>query len=316
VQSPFSILVVSWNSAGELSDLLASIDEHLEAEYEVILVDNHSSDDSVAVFEATAGPNRQLVQLERNRGFGIANNIGVRTAKHELVVMLNPDCLLLDNSLVELVALAAETGALCGPRLLNEDLSPQASAFPPIASWQNGVAALWPGPFMPRAVRRRCDPWRVDEQLEVGWITAACMAAQRDPLVSLGPFDERLPQYGEDTDLCVRAAKQGVARIFAPDVARVVHRGSRSAVQGFSSDARSRRQVEARHWIAREHFGRLRAAYDAAVHLTLHLTRFAVKLVARRDNTQDRLYIKAAVASILRSSNSETERGLPTLHSS
>jgi GT2 family glycosyltransferase len=111
---------------------------------ELIVVDNASSDDPSEAVRAWRGE-RRLIALERNVGFGAAANAGVEAARHEGVVLLNPDTVLLDPSLGGLVELALSRGVLAGPRLLNPDRSPQPSASgPPVGIWP-WMSAVVPG---------------------------------------------------------------------------------------------------------------------------------------------------------------------------
>jgi GT2 family glycosyltransferase len=242
-------------------------------------------------------PGSRLIALERNLGFGPANNLGVERAETDVVVLLNPDTLIVDDSLARLAELAARERALFGSRLLNEDMTRQISAFPAVAGWESALISIWPGALMPRALRRRCEPWRWDERVRVGWLSGACLVARRQLLAEFGPFDEQLPLYGEDSDLGLRAARRGVASIFAPDVARVVHLGSRSGAQKFD-DVGTRRKLESRRWIVRNRFGPGRAGFDLAMQFALYGLRWLAKTALRRDGSIERIWLRAAVASI------------------
>jgi N-acetylglucosaminyl-diphospho-decaprenol L-rhamnosyltransferase len=289
---PFSIAVVTWNSERDLPRLIGSIHAHLsEADYELIIVDSASSDSSPELARELA-PEARVIALEQNVGFGIGCNIGTREAKGDVVVLLNPDTALIDGSLADLAELARSERALFGARLLNEDGSTQISAFPRVASWEGALLAVWPGALMPRPLRRRCEPWRFDERLPAGWISAACLAGRRDLLLTLGPFDERLHLYGEDTDLGVRASLAGVPSISAPDVARVIHVTGRSGQQRFS-DVGMRRKVVARRWVVREHLGRGALALDNVVEFIRHGSRWLLKKLLRRDAAEDAAWVKA-----------------------
>jgi GT2 family glycosyltransferase len=292
--APFTIVVVTWNSAGELPGLITSIDEHLHAEHELLFVDNASSDDTVADIRRLA-PHATVVELDRNTDFSGGNNIGVRKARHETVVMLNADTILLDNSLAALAELAAETRALCAPRLLNDDLTPQRNAHAPVAGWEQLLTAFWPTFAMPPALAARCDPWRVDRRTEAGWVTAACLAAPRDLLIDLGPFDEYFPFHGDDIDLAIRARRAGVKSLFAPDLCSIVHLGNK-AVDRRWDDRGVRNAVRARSRVARRNFPAWRAAYDQAVQLLTHATRWWMKAALRRpDAAHDRAFVRAIV---------------------
>jgi N-acetylglucosaminyl-diphospho-decaprenol L-rhamnosyltransferase len=237
-----------------------------------------------------------VIELEGNVGFGPANNLGVEAAGTDVVALLNPDTLAVDYSLVALADLASRERALFGPRLLNEDGTPQISAFPPVAGWESTLISILPGALLPRPLRQRCEPWRYDERLSVGWLSGACLVARRELLRELGPFDEHLPLYGEDSDLCLRASRLGIPSIFAPEVCRIVHLGSRSGSQAFD-DVGTRRKLEARRWIVRNRFGPLRAGLDVVAQFALYGLRWLAKSALRRDASIERLYLRAALAS-------------------
>ena len=286
-----AIVVVTWRSAADLRRLLASIERHLGDGPEVIVVDNASGDDPAAALREWPGSSRFL-QLGANLGFGVANNRGVELATSERVVLLNPDTDLVDDSLPALAQLAVRRHALAGPRVLNADGSPQPSASgSPVGAWP-WVGALVPGALQPRPLRARTEPWRLERTTPVSWLTGACLAAPRELLRRLGPFDESIHLYGEDMDLGLRAARVGVASLFCPDVARVVHHGERSSEQRFRAGpteliaAGRRRAVGSAYGPARE-----RRAWRAQ-RLNLRL-RAAAKGALGRDASRERAALRA-----------------------
>lgn len=224
----YSVVVVTWECAAHLRALVESIDRHLPADVELIVVDNASSDAPADSARRRSGGAR-FIPLERNRGFGAAANVGVEAASHEGIVLLNPDTLLVDASLGELVGFALERGALAGPRLLNADGSLQPSASgPPVGAWP-WIGAVAPGAIQPAAIKARTEPWRLERTTRVAWLTGACVAATRSVLRSLGPFDSAIRLYAEDMDLGIRAGRAGVQSWFCPEVCRIVHHGGASA---------------------------------------------------------------------------------------
>jgi N-acetylglucosaminyl-diphospho-decaprenol L-rhamnosyltransferase len=288
-----SLVIVSWNSAGELPELLRTIQEHLGDAYELIVVDNASTDDSVEVARRIA-PNARIVELEANAGYGAGCNAGTRAATGEVVALLNPDLVLVDDSLTELIRLARDEDAIFGPRLLNTDRTWQVSAFQRIASWELATLSFWPGPLMPRALRARCEPWRFERRQPVGWLSGACLVARRSLLLDLGPFDERLHMYGEDIDLCLRAQSRGAPTVFAPSDARVIHIGHKSAGRRFN-DRGLRAKIAARAWAVRKNRGRAAAALDWSLQLGIVLGRLAAKGAALRDTSFERIYVREAL---------------------
>lgn len=293
---PFTAVVVTWNSGTEVPDLVESVDRHLGGECELLFVDNASEDDTVDMIRQHS-PQSELITLERNAGFGPANNIGVRAATTDVVALLNPDTVMVDDSLRDLAELASSERALFNPRLLNEDGSVQVSARPALASWESALISVWPGALMPKWLRARCEPWRYDERLPAGWVSGACLVARRDVLLEFGPFDGRLLLYGEDGDLSLRAWQAGVPSISAADVARIVHLGGRSASQVFTDNG-MQRKIAARWWIINERLGRSRAALDFAFEFLRFGSRWLIRRLLRRDARNEATWLRAAARSI------------------
>ena len=290
--APYSIVVVTWECAEHLRVLVDSINRHLSGDHELIVVDNASSDDPEEAVGRREGANR-FIALERNLGFGAAANAGVEAAAHDGVVLLNPDTVLLDASLDDLVELGLDRRGLAGPQLLNPDGSAQPSASgPPVGMWP-WVGAVLPGGLQPRALLARTEPWRLRSTAQVAWLTGACIAAPADTLRALGPFDPAIHLYGEDMDLGLRADRAGVRSFFCPEVCRIVHHSGASATLRYPDGpadevAKARRNVLGRLYGAR----RERRA-GLALRLNLRL-RIIVKRALRRDATRDRLTLQAA----------------------
>ncbi len=218
-----SVVVVTWECADHLARLVASMNRHLGAETELVVIDNASSDPPQAVAEQWQGRG-QFERLDSNRGFGAASNRGVELATSEAVVLLNPDTELLDDRLPLLAEFAIARQCIAGPRLLNPDRSVQASASgPPAGAWP-WLGAVVPGRLQPRPARARTEPWRLATDTRVAWLSAACIAAPRSLLRLLGPFDPAIHLYAEDMDLGLRAAAAGVDSWICPGLTRVAHR--------------------------------------------------------------------------------------------
>jgi GT2 family glycosyltransferase len=240
---PFTVVVVLHDSAAELAVLLRSIDARLHERPQVVAVDTGRPDGG----SAQAGEwGAEVVEVRHNPGFGAACNAGVARAGHDVCVLLNPDCELLDGSLAELARLARQhPGALHAPRLLNADGSVQRSAHPLPGTAGALAGALLHGPLLPAGVRDRLEPYRAGSARTVGWAIAACLAADTAALRRLGPFDPAAHLFGEDLDLCLRARAAGMPTVLHPRL-RVRHTGGHAtqrAGEPFDLLARRRREV-------------------------------------------------------------------------
>jgi GT2 family glycosyltransferase len=293
---PYSIVVVTWNCAGHLERLVASMNAHLDGSQELIVVDNASTDDPEAALRDWKGA-AQFIGLEDNRGFGAGSNVGVRAATHPATVLLNPDTELLDDDLDRLAAAALELDGLVGPRVLNQDRTLQASASGPEVGGWPWVRALVPRPLQPPAVLARTEPYRIERRIEVTWLTGACIAGPTEALRRLGPFDEALHMFGEDIDLGLRASAAGIRSWFEPTVA-VIHHGQGSSTQAYGS-REAWRPTGALNWRAA-----LRRAYGPrrewlawrALRANLRLRLIAKSLLGRASD-RDREALRAVTSA-------------------
>jgi len=201
-----SVVVVIHDSARHVAALLASIERHLDPPPQVVVVDSGSRDDGAAVARAHGA---HTIVLDGNPGFGAASNAGLEHAAHDVTVLLNPDCELIDGSLGALAGRARTADALLVPRLLERDSAVQRSAHPLPGGAGALVPGVWPPRAMPRPMREHFEPWRAAAPRRVGWAIAACVAARTDLLRRLGPFDPTAFLFYEDLELCLRARAAG-----------------------------------------------------------------------------------------------------------
>jgi GT2 family glycosyltransferase len=240
---PYTVVVVLHDSAPELGVLLRSLDRHAPERPELIVVDSGSRDGGAAV---AAEWGAEVVGLPGNPGFGAASNAGVARARHDVCVLLNPDCELLDGSLGVLAGWAAAApGALHAPRLLDPDGSVQRSAHPLPGTVGAVLCAPLPAAALPPALRKRVEPWRADRPRTVGWAIGACLAATTAALRGLGPFDPAVHLFAEDMELCLRARALGLPTVLHPGL-RLRHTGGHATLRAgepFELLARRRRAV-------------------------------------------------------------------------
>jgi N-acetylglucosaminyl-diphospho-decaprenol L-rhamnosyltransferase len=224
----FTAVVVLHDSEPELRVLLDSLGRHLAEPPQLVVVDSGSSDGG-AVLARSRGA--EVIDLPDNPGFGAASNAGLARARHDVTVLLNPDCELIDGSLAGLVAVArAHPDALHAPRLLNGDGSVQRSAHPLPGTPGALVPAVVHPPLLPRALRERAEPHRARTARTVGWAIAACLAAGTATLRRLGPFDPAVHLFAEDMELCLRARRAGVPTVLHPEL-RLRHAGGHATLR-------------------------------------------------------------------------------------
>ncbi len=289
------IVTVTHNSAAMLPGLLVSVERQLPGTI-VHVVDCASSDETVAVAERS--PVTRVTRLERNVGFGMGCNIGLRQVSAPAVALLNPDVELIDRSLLEL---SAELGRsdrpdrLLAPLVLNSDGTRQDTVHPEPGSPRDVLGALVSPSALPAWAGRTIAPWLASSPRRVGWAVGCALLGRSETLRRLGPFDERLFMYAEDLDLCLRARREGVETWLWPG-ARVIHHRAHSSTRAFGGEpfellARSRRQVVARR------LGATRAAVDDRAQALTFASRIAVKQALGRPAARERRQLEALLAA-------------------
>ncbi len=204
---PLSIIILNWNTADLLLTCLHSIQTHLTLDYEIIVVDNASADDSVAQVRVHFPQVRLLPQTE-NLGFSRGNNIGLAAAQGLYLLLLNPDTEIRPGALEALIAFMEthERAGMAGPTLWNPDGSLQPSTSPLPGLWTEFLRQTMLFRLLPTsAMRAALD----NKTRRVVNITGAALCVRRACLSQIGPLDEQIFMFYEDTDWCKRAGDAG-----------------------------------------------------------------------------------------------------------
>jgi N-acetylglucosaminyl-diphospho-decaprenol L-rhamnosyltransferase len=277
VTSSASIIIVNWNTRDLLADCLESIAQTAgDLDYEIIVVDNASSDGSQMMIRQRF-PNVSLVTNTENVGFAKANNQGLVKSNGRYALLLNSDAIVTPGSLQAVARLAdAEPRAgIVGVQLLNPDGSFQASHTPFPNLWQeflilSGLGRLLYGYWYPsHGPEEATGPQLVD------YIQGACMLVRREAFEEVGGLDEGYFMYAEEVDWCYAMRKNGWHVWYQP-AARVIH------LSGGSSEGR-RSQREADLYRSRVRFFRKHYGNRAARLLKLQIYGLtAVKILIHR----------------------------------
>jgi GT2 family glycosyltransferase/nucleoside-diphosphate-sugar epimerase len=215
-----SVVIVSYNSSALLVECVQSV---LASSWpvEVIVSDNGSSDGSIEAVEdmAEADGRVQVLQNRRNLGFAAANNAALGLASGELVLFLNPDCIVRPDTLERMVAalVAHPSAGMAGCLICNPD-----------GSTEPACCRLMP---TPRRLARQLFGLAAGEVASVSSVEAisgAFMLVRRQVLERIGSFDPGYFMHWEDLDLCLRCRQAGYDVLFVPEV-EVVHYHGRSS---------------------------------------------------------------------------------------
>ncbi len=233
-----SIIIVSWNVCDLLRACLHSIEQTKgDLAVEVIVVDNASSDDTVAMISVEF-PQTILIAQTENIGFPAGNNVGLAVSMGDFLFLLNPDTEIRPNALQELVAFLEENPevGLVGPKLLNVDRSIQSSRrrFPTILV---GIfEATWLQAYAPKRLLNRFYVADIDASVsaEVDWVTGAAMFTRREVYEQVGGLDPGYFMYSEELDWCRRIKSVGWKIAYTPK-AEVYHYEGASSEQAVTA---------------------------------------------------------------------------------
>lgn len=222
-----SILIINYDSFKLLENCLSSLYRQTnDINIEVIVIDNNSSegniDDVVSDFDEII-----LIKNKVNKGFGAANNQGLKIARGKYVLFLNNDTLLLENSLKKVFDFAESLNenSIIGCKLLNEDKSLQHSAFdfPSLCNVFTSnffLYALFPKNKFFNKYHQMNN--RINKTTEVDVVTGAFLFGCTKEIREISGFDERFFFYNEETDLCYRFKLNGGKVYYYPGTA-IIH---------------------------------------------------------------------------------------------
>ncbi|KKN33820.1 hypothetical protein LCGC14_0799850 [marine sediment metagenome] len=229
-----SIGIISYNTKEMLGDCLKSIASQ-GGDYlaNTTVIDNASNDGSQQLVK-DGFSTVKLIENKENQGFAKAANQAIKKSDGDMVVVLNTDTVLHENSLENLIDFmksCPQAGAV-GPLLLNPDGSNQASGrrFPSFfdASIHAFLGVVAPNNRYTR--RYKLLDWDRNNKREVDWISGAAICLRKKAAQDVGLFDERYFMYVEDMDLCYRLWENGWKVFLLPE-AKVTHHIGQSSKQ-------------------------------------------------------------------------------------
>jgi len=219
-----AVIVLTWNGRDLTLACLESLRSMRAVGVETVVVDNASSDGTVAAVRERHGESVTLIENADNLGFSAGNNVGIAYALRRgarFILLLNNDTSVDPDFIDELVSPMERDAriGITGPKIYYYTPRDQIWFAGGEVRMSRGVAR--------HVGIRETDHGQYDEPREVDYVTGCALMARREVYESVGMLDPSYAAYFEDTDLCMRARRAGYRLLYVP-TARVWHKISAS----------------------------------------------------------------------------------------
>ncbi len=220
-----SIIILNYKTKNLTKQCLKNIvNLNLAFKYEIIVVDNNSNDGIEKIMREHF-PIFKFIQTKKNKGMGAGNNVGISASQGEYVLILNPDVVVLENSIENLLEFIENNPkiACVAPKLLYPNKTYQQSRY------------CFPEFFMPALIRTQLNKFgekkldkyfmndiSTDQAHKVDWARGSVLMFRKNVLDQVKGFDERYFMYLEDTDLC-RKIWQTKNEVWYVPSAKMIH---------------------------------------------------------------------------------------------
>ena len=202
-----SVVILNYNGGEDVIECLESVRNIDYPSYEIIVVDNASTDNSVESIRKKF-PEVKIIQNETNLGFAEGNNVGIREANSHYVMLLNDDAVVGKNILKDLTAAIEERKniGMAGPTILYYNdpdriwfAGGRVNLFGYLSNWGKGLA------------RGSCNSPRL-----VDFLSGCSVLIKKEVIDKIGLLDAEYFLYFEDVDFCFRAKKAGYECLYVP----------------------------------------------------------------------------------------------------
>ena len=217
-----TVVVLNWNGKQDTMECLESLDCVTYPNYDIVLIDNGSTDESVSSFKQRF-PDIPIIATGKNLGYAGGNNVGIRwgLAKGaDYVLLLNNDTVVQADFLDELVSFAQSDRRIgfAGPKIYYYDYNGRKD----VLACAGSEFKIWKGRLV-HVGAGTIDHGQYDVVRDVDYVEGSCLLARAEMISSVGLLNPDYFLYWEDTDWCIRGARAGYKAVFVP-AARVWHK--------------------------------------------------------------------------------------------
>lgn len=210
-----AIVILNWNGKSFLESFLPLVIRHSKNIADVVIADNHSTDDSIA-FLRSHFPEVRIVLNESNLGFAGGYNAALKQIEAEYYVLLNSDVEVSENWIAPVIERMDQDGriAACQPKIRSYK---QKEMFE-YAGAAGGFIDKFGYPFCRGRLFTTLekDEKQYDDEKEIFWATGACLFIRSEVFHQLNGFDEEFFAHMEEIDLCWRIHKAGKKIVYVP----------------------------------------------------------------------------------------------------
>lgn len=290
-QPELTVIIVSYNTRElTLAALRTLFAATRRTGFHAVVFDNESRDGSADAI-AAAFPQVELIRSPDNLGFAKANNVVAAAAQTDWLLLLNPDTEVHEGAVDALMDFASahpEAGIYGGRTVFPDGRLNIASCWNRITPWSVFCSATGLTAAFPRTAlfdTEAIGPWQRDSERRVDVVVGCFLLIRRSLWAELGGFDLRYFMYGEEADLCLRAAERGWKPMVTPK-AQIMH------LVGAASDSRVGKRlllVKARITLIRDHWPKWQVPFGLGMMwFWVASRRLAARILALRGKARDR----------------------------
>lgn len=215
-----AIIILNWNGKKDTIECLESLKQVTYPNYEILLVDNGSTDKSVEYFRELY-PEIDIIKNEKNLGFAEGNNVAIRKVverETKYILLLNNDTVVDKNFLDELIHIAEsdQNIGILGPTIYHYTQRNKIQSAGAKILWNKGKDSIFKS--------NKLDKGGDDKITEVDYVSGCALLAKVEVFKKIGYFNKDYFAYWEETDLCIRAHK-ALYKIIQVPKAKIWHKG-------------------------------------------------------------------------------------------